>query len=104
VALSVAHADSEPTIRLVVADTGIGIRTEDAHKVFDRFQQIERLDTHHEGFGLGMPTSKMLAEGMGGNIRFASKPSHGTAFTVQFPLASWEVTGRKKEPENNVNR
>ncbi|GEM_PF-7064571 len=77
-------------VRLTVADTGIGIRPGDAPKVFDRFQQIERFDMHHEGWGLGMPISKMLVERMGGEIRFASKPKHGTAFTVTLPLAGPE--------------
>jgi signal transduction histidine kinase len=86
VTLDVIESGPRPMARLVVADTGIGIRPEDAHKVFDRFQQIEQIDTHHEGVGLGMPISKMIVEALGGDIHFASRPKHGTAFTVVLPL------------------
>jgi signal transduction histidine kinase len=86
VTLNITETANQPLARLVVADTGIGIRPEDNAKVFDRFQQIERIDTHHEGLGLGMPLSKMLVEAMGGEIHFASRPNHGTAFTVMLPL------------------
>jgi signal transduction histidine kinase len=87
VSLEVVLTDAaEPMARLIVADTGIGIRPEDEHKVFNRFQQIEQIDTHHEGVGLGMPISRMIAEALGGEIHFASKPGHGTAFTVSLPL------------------
>jgi len=86
VSLNIKEIGAAPFARLVVSDTGIGIRAEDAAKVFDRFQQIEKLDTHHEGLGLGMPLSKMLIEAMGGEIRFASLPNSGTAFTVTLPL------------------
>ncbi|NLH49342.1 MAG: HAMP domain-containing histidine kinase [Myxococcales bacterium] len=86
VRLDLVESGLESMARLVVADTGIGIQAEDAHKVFDRFQQIERLDTHHDGLGLGMPISRMIVEWLGGDIHFASRIDHGTAFTVVLPL------------------
>jgi len=86
VLLALVEIGSAPMAQLVVADTGVGIRPEDAHKVFDRFQQIEHLTMHSEGLGLGLPISKMLVESMGGDIHFASKPQQGTAFTVVLPL------------------
>jgi len=88
--LDVALDDGEPAARMVVADTGIGIRPEDAHKVFDRFQQIEQIDTHHEGVGLGMPISRMIVEALGGEIHFTSKPGHGATFYVSMPLQARE--------------
>jgi len=98
--LNMVTTTQKPTIRLVVADTGIGIQADDASKVFDRFQQIERFDTHHEGWGLGMPISRMLVESMGGEIHFASKPDHGTAFTVTLPLDGAPET---EAPDGSVN-
>ena len=86
VSLNLSEVGGQLCARLIVADTGMGIRPEDKHKVFDRFQQIERIDVHHEGLGLGMPLSKMLIEAMGGEIHFASKPLHGTAFTITLPI------------------
>lgn len=103
--VAILQIGQRPMIRLVAADTGIGIEPEDAPKVFDRFQQIEGLDTHHEGWGLGMPISKMLVTSMGGEIHFASKPKHGTAFTVTLPyyesLEELEAHHREDEELSN---
>lgn len=99
VLLDLVEVGAAPMAQLVVADTGIGIHPADAHKVFDRFQQIEHLTMHSEGLGLGLPISKMLVESMGGDIHFASKPQQGTAFTVVLPLDARRTMAEMKNVE-----
>src|SRR4051794_27247571 len=69
-----------------VTDTGIGIRPEDAHKVFEEFRQIDgSLSRQYGGTGLGLALSKRLIEMQGGTISFESGPGVGTTFTVTVP-------------------
>jgi GAF domain-containing protein len=79
--------DSRPSyIRVRVTDTGIGIRPEDAHKVFEEFRQIDgSLSRQYGGTGLGLALSKRLIEMQGGTISFASTHGTGTTFTITVP-------------------
>jgi signal transduction histidine kinase/ActR/RegA family two-component response regulator len=79
---------------IAVRDTGIGMRQEDIPKVFDRFKQLEKVDHHTEGSGLGMTISKSIVELHGGTIWIESAEGKGT--TVFFTLP---VTERPQEPE-----
>jgi signal transduction histidine kinase len=75
-----------PFVRVRVTDTGIGIRPEDADKVFEEFRQIDgSLSRPYGGTGLGLALSKRLIEMQGGTISFESTPSIGTTFTVIVP-------------------
>lgn len=69
-----------------IRDHGKGIKPEDAHKVFSRFEQIESVEFHSKGTGLGMPISKMIVEHMNGTIWFESDYGSGTEFIVKLPL------------------
>lgn len=69
---------------IAVKDTGKGIKKEDIPKVFDRFSQLESIDYHSEGTGLGMTISKSIIERFEGNIWIESNPGKGT--TVFFTL------------------
>ncbi|NQZ00176.1 MAG: HAMP domain-containing histidine kinase [Bdellovibrionales bacterium] len=69
-----------------VKDTGKGISEEGKAKVFDEFETLGKVATHHQGTGLGMPISKRLIEGMGGTIEFDSEEGVGTCFWVKVPV------------------
>jgi signal transduction histidine kinase len=45
------------------------------------------LSRQHPGTGLGMPISRELARGMGGDLAVASEPGVGSTFTLTIPLA-----------------
>ncbi|MCX6646181.1 MAG: PAS domain-containing sensor histidine kinase [bacterium] len=71
-----------------VSDNGIGIAVEYLPYIFDRFYQVENLETRkHEGSGLGLSIVKEIIELMDGTIEVSSKPGVGTTFTIEFPLA-----------------
>ena len=80
-----AQADEkEGTCRLDVSvtDTGIGVRDEDIHSVFDSFSQVDtRRNRSIEGTGLGLAISKNLVELMDGKIYLQSKYGEGSRFS-----------------------
>ncbi len=75
------------TIRLSVADTGIGIKPEDFGTLFKPFRQIDTgLSRQHEGTGLGLAICRRLAELLGGEIHAASEWGKGSVFTLILPV------------------
>jgi DNA-binding response OmpR family regulator/anti-sigma regulatory factor (Ser/Thr protein kinase) len=74
-------------LRITIADTGIGIPTEELPRVFDRFYQVDASQTReHEGSGIGLALTKELVELHHGSISVKSEAGKGTEFTVRFPL------------------
>jgi signal transduction histidine kinase/CheY-like chemotaxis protein/HPt (histidine-containing phosphotransfer) domain-containing protein len=79
--------DSEVRIRVLVADTGIGIAPDKQRKIFDRFQQAEAETTRRfGGTGLGLAIVKQLVELQRGQISLKSEPGQGSEFTVELPF------------------
>ena len=71
-----------------VRDTGMGIRTADLGRIFDKFFQADVPQVReHRGTGLGLPLSKMLVELMGGEIRVESEVGRGSRFSFWVPEA-----------------
>ena len=87
VALRVRHvADGRDWIELAVADTGIGLTTEQQAKLFQEFTQANSLTARrYGGTGLGLALSRKLARMMGGDVTVASEPGKGSVFTVRLP-------------------
>jgi two-component system, sensor histidine kinase and response regulator len=76
-----------PAVRLMVADTGIGIKPENEALLFLPFRQVESdLSRHHEGTGLGLAICSKLVELMGGTIEVKSVWQRGSVFSVILPL------------------
>jgi len=83
--VTLATGDGMGTV--AVSDTGIGIPADDIPKVFDRFSQLEKVDHHSEGTGLGMTISKSIVELHGGTIWIESEEGKGTTVSFTLPLA-----------------
>jgi signal transduction histidine kinase len=73
--------------RLVVQDTGCGIRKDFLPSVFERFRQAERVATRKlGGLGLGLAIARHLVELHGGTILAESAgEDQGATFTVSLP-------------------
>ena len=75
-----------------VADTGIGMTSEEQSRVFEAFSQgrhAEEGSHRYEGLGLGLSISRMLVELHSGEIRAESAgPGRGSVFIIELPLAS----------------
>ena len=73
--------DGKTRLRFSVADTGIGIRPDQAERLFAPFVQADASNTRkYGGAGLGLSISKSLVEMMGGTIGFRSTAGAGTTF------------------------
>ncbi len=85
VTVCVRRNDDEELV-ISVADTGIGIATEDLEAVMSPFRQVDgSLARRYEGAGLGLPLSKRLAELHGGTVFLESEPGKGTVASAVFP-------------------
>jgi len=76
-------------VRLLVTDTGVGIRPEDHEIIFDVFQQVgETTRGVKEGTGLGLAITRQLVEGQSGKIWLESQVGKGSRFSFTLPAAS----------------
>jgi signal transduction histidine kinase/CheY-like chemotaxis protein len=83
----VCEAVSDGRLRLVVADTGIGIAEQDLARLFLPFERLGAEQSDVEGTGLGLTLTKQLVEAMGGEIGATSQTGVGSSFWVELPLA-----------------
>lgn len=80
-------------VSISVADSGIGIPTNQQDKIFSKLFRADNVrETDTEGTGLGLYIVRSIIEQSGGKISFVSKQNKGTVFTVLLP-----VTGMKKK-------
>lgn len=87
--IGVSTHDDLGQVRVIVADTGIGIDADLLPKVFDAFEQGEKAVTRKfGGLGLGLAISRALVKLHGGTIEARSAGRDlGATFTVQLPAS-----------------
>jgi PAS domain S-box-containing protein len=80
---------TDPTFRIEVEDTGIGIAESDLRYLFVAFRQLDGGATkRYGGTGLGLALSKRLAEAQGGVVGVRSARGVGSTFWVELPVRS----------------
>lgn len=94
-------------LKVLVSDTGIGMKEEELEHIFDAFQ---RLDLEHnrsiEGSGLGMTITKRFLELMNGSIHIESKYGEGTMVRLQIPqqVIDWTPAQLEKAGKEHKTR
>jgi signal transduction histidine kinase len=81
--LRVSVVKSEPNVRVIIEDNGMGISEDVAEKIF-----TPNFTTKSGGMGLGLAISKGIVEVVGGSIWFETTPGLGTKFFVQLPIST----------------
>jgi signal transduction histidine kinase/CheY-like chemotaxis protein len=90
----------EPPVfsEICVEDTGIGIKDEDIHKIFDKFVQADLTTVRqYEGTGLGLSIARGLVALHKGMIWVTSKHGKGSSFCFTIPLHK-ELLEKPAEP------
>jgi signal transduction histidine kinase len=73
-------------ITLTVADTGIGMTSEQMRKLFQEFSQASSTTaSKYGGTGLGLVISRRFCQMMGGDITVESDPGRGSTFAIRVP-------------------
>jgi signal transduction histidine kinase len=94
ITINAHQTDSSVIIR--VADTGIGISPEELPHIWDRTYRSD-LSRAQRGLGLGLSLVKAVVEAHRGSVEAASKPGAGSVFTLIFPSTSPKRLGREAQ-------
>lgn len=72
-------------VEFYVTDTGSGIAPEDLPDIFKTYMSKDA-ETMQNGYGLGLPLSKIIVEKLGGSISVSSELGKGSTFTFTIPF------------------
>jgi signal transduction histidine kinase len=72
-------------VEVAVADTGIGIPSDELERVFQEFEQASSSAGHVEGTGLGLALARRFVELHGGRLWVESEVGNGSVFTLRLP-------------------
>ena len=79
-------ADGRDWINFAVADTGIGMASEEMDRLFEAFAQAEASTSRRfGGTGLGLAITRHFCEMMGGTVMVESEAGKGSTFTMRLP-------------------
>ncbi|MDQ2899353.1 MAG: response regulator [Acidobacteriota bacterium] len=93
--ITLAVERSEDWFEFRVIDTGIGMTTEQAGKLFQAFTQADAsISQKFGGTGLGLAISRHFCQMMGGDLRVESEHGVGTTFIMRLPA---RVSDKKAE-------
>lgn len=68
-----------------IIDQGPGIPAGAEQKIFNEFETLQNIKTHHKGTGLGLPISLKIMKIHGGDIIVKANPSGGAIFMAIIP-------------------
>jgi PAS domain S-box-containing protein len=83
--LSVTTRRAADSLRVEIADTGVGMTEEQLRSVFEAFYT-----TKSQGLGLGLPYAKKVVEQHGGRVGVESRAGEGATVRIYLPAASAE--------------
>ncbi|WP_286221627.1 7TM diverse intracellular signaling domain-containing protein [Marinobacter apostichopi] len=87
------HQD-DSVLRILVSDTGPGIRDDQREKVFQAFKQGDAgLTRRYGGVGLGLPLASSLVSALGGHIKVVGSSNQGTTLEVTVPYGDVHQSG-----------
>ena len=72
-------------VEFFVSDTGSGIAPEDQERIFQTYVSKDA-ETMQNGYGLGLPLSKIIVEKLGGTMSVTSQLGIGSTFTFVLPF------------------
>jgi signal transduction histidine kinase len=92
-------------ISFEVEDDGPGIPEDQLDKIFERFHQVDAVQSRIEGgTGLGLALARELARLHGGDVLVRSTLGHGSTFRVELPLQMQERPERRRKPRRKEDQ
>jgi signal transduction histidine kinase len=86
--IKVSAWSEDGSLKLIVSDTGIGMKPEALNYIFEEFRQADMSTTRkYGGTGLGLALVKKFILLMGGEIVAESEAGKGSKFTITLPIA-----------------
>jgi len=90
--VSVSATSDGDSVRIGVADRGVGIANEELDRIFERFYRVDPARARNTGgTGLGLSIVKHVAASHGGSVEVWSQPGSGSTFTLVLPAWSHEM-------------
>ena len=75
------------SVKLIISDTGIGMKKEALDYIFEEFRQVDMSTTRkYGGTGLGLAIVRRLVNLIGGEIGVESEENKGSKFTITLPM------------------
>ena len=74
------------TLRISVADRGVGVPAAQQQRIFERFYQVQ--GDRSAGMGLGLSISRQVAELHGGRLDYEPRAGGGSCFVLTLPVAA----------------
>jgi signal transduction histidine kinase/DNA-binding response OmpR family regulator len=92
-------------IKISVVDTGVGIKSADLWRVFDKFKQVgDTLTEKPRGTGLGLAICKQIIDYHSGKIWVESEPDRGSDFSFTIPVIKIADTAARPFDVDNLVR
>jgi PAS domain S-box-containing protein len=84
--IQISMDSQENNVRILIADNGAGIASENIERIFEQFVNIET-EYYVQGMGIGLYLSRLIVEAHGGDLT-ASSPGEGkgSTFSATIPI------------------
>jgi two-component system sensor kinase FixL len=88
---SVDVGENGAVARIAIADNGIGFEPRHAERIFGMFERLHGRETY-DGTGVGLATSRKIAERHSGELSAWGEPDAGAVFTLILPIRQANLT------------
>lgn len=86
--IEVSTKDNENNIMVDISDNGMGIRSDDVKRIFDKYYRVSTGNVHDvKGFGLGLAYVKHIVDAHQGRIEVQSEYGSGSVFRLVLPAS-----------------